>query len=62
MCNTRKVHQISLMIVENLEKREYSVFLATDPTNIKTNRSLKDAIIDLFLSIKYSNRETSNRA
>jgi len=50
------------MIVENLEKREYSVFLATDPTNIKTNRSLKDAIIDLFLSIKYSNRETSNRA
>lgn len=55
----RRVRQVNLMIVENLETAEYSVFLTADPMNIKTSKSLKEAIINLILSTKYTNRDTS---
>lgn len=48
-----------VMIVENLETHEFSVFLTTDPYNIKTSKDLKEAIINLILSLKYTNRDTS---
>ena len=53
----KRVRQINLMVVENLESGEYSAFLTNDPMNVKTSKSLKDAIVNLFLSIEYTNRE-----
>jgi hypothetical protein len=56
--NQRSVRQVNLMIVENFETGEYSVFLTSDPMNIKTSRILQEAIVSLVLSNKYTNRES----
>ena len=54
----KRVSQINLMVVENLEAKEYSVFLTTDPMNVKTSKSLQEALINLIMSNKYTNRDT----
>lgn len=53
----KRVRQINLMIVENLESGEYSAFLTSNPMNVKTSKNLQDAIINLILSEEYTNRE-----
>lgn len=53
----KRVRQVNLMIVENLESGEYSAFLTNDPMNIKTSKNLQEVIVNLILSTQYTNRE-----